>query len=226
MPEGSFALALLGLAQTLRISAPTVVEALLGRVRRNVCDDRLSWWAGQLQREAAIDLRVVGREHVTSGEQFVVMSNHQSLYDIPMLFAAFPATIRMVAKKELFRIPVFGQALRASEFVALDRGNRESARESLRVARDRIRGGINVWIAPEGTRILPVTIDGTRDVLEAKGAFVKRGQRVVITFHAPIDPATYGMERRAELVAEVRRAIESALPEALRGGDEGREEGA
>ena len=152
MSAPSFALSLLGIAETLRISAPTVVEALLGRVTRKTCDDRLSAWAIRLMREAAIDLHVHGREHMPPGEQFVVMSNHQSLYDVPVLFRALPQSLRMVAKTELYKIPVFGGALVAAEFVELDRGDRNKARASIRVAQERLASGIHVWIAPEGTR--------------------------------------------------------------------------
>jgi 1-acyl-sn-glycerol-3-phosphate acyltransferase len=240
MTDGSFALALLGMAQTLRISAPTVVEAAMGKVTRDVCDARLDWWSAELMEEAGIDLHVHGREHASKGsERFVVMSNHQSLYDIPVLFRAVPRSIRMVAKSELFKIPIFGGALRAAEFIELDRGNKERARESLRLAQQRIRSGIHVWIAPEGTRsptgklgtfkgggfklaletgtrILPVTLVGTRNVLPAKGAQVRKGQRVDVYLHAPIDPRPYGEDRRDELVAAVRASIESSLPEEMR----------
>jgi 1-acyl-sn-glycerol-3-phosphate acyltransferase len=168
------------------------------------------------------------------------MSNHQSLFDIPMLFQALrPMTLRMVAKTELYKIPVFGRTLTIAEFVELDRGDKGRARESLALAQRRLKSGINVWIAPEGTRsptgrlapfkgggfklaldtgarILPVTIEGTRHVMAAKARKVRRGERVDVTVHAPIDPQPFGRERRAELVALVRAAITSALPEDLR----------
>jgi 1-acyl-sn-glycerol-3-phosphate acyltransferase len=221
--------------QTLRISTPTVVESLLGRVDREVCDARLVSWSRKLLERAHVALEIRGREHVAAGEVYLVMSNHHSLYDIPVLFQAFPGTLRMVAKTELFRVPIWGAAMRASGFVEIDRGHRERARESLRLARERMcRERISIWIAPEGTRsrdgrlgafkkgpfhlavdaglpVLPATIVGTFQVLQKGGERVARGAPVRVTFHPPIDPATYGGDRDA-LSADVRRAIASAMP--------------
>jgi 1-acyl-sn-glycerol-3-phosphate acyltransferase len=237
---GSFALALLGIAETFRVCAPTLVEAAMGTLKRETCDARLDAWSARLRREAAIDLHVHGRERIPEGETFVVMSNHQSLFDIPMLFQALrPMTLRMVAKTELYRIPVFGRTLTIAEFVEIDRSDRTKARESLALAQRRLKSGINVWIAPEGTRsptgrmsafkgggfklasdtgarILPVTIEGTRHVMAAKAATVRRGQRVDFTIHDPVDPKPYPREQRDVLVARVRAAIQSGLPQELR----------
>ncbi len=239
MTERSVGKSLAAVLETLRISAPTMVEGAVGRARREDCDRRLASWSKRLVEHAGISLTVTGLETVPADETFVVMSNHQSNYDIPVLFAAFPRTLRMVAKTELFRIPVFGPALTAAEFIEIDRGHRERALASLRVAREKLRSGINVWIAPEGTRshtgrlgtfkkggfllaletgtrILPVALEGTRDVLPADAAILRRGRAVSVRFLPPIDAPAYGVERRDELVAAVRSAIEGALPAALR----------
>lgn len=223
--------------ETLRISAPTVAESLRDAVDRDVCDVRLASWSRKLLDRAGIALEVRGREHAATGEVFLVMSNHQSLYDVPVLFQAFPGTLRMVAKTELFRVPIWGAAMRASGFVEIDRGHRERAKESLRLARERMRREhISIWIAPEGTRsrdgrlgpfkkgpfhlavdaglrVLPATIVGTFYVLQKGGESVARGTPVTVTFHPPIDPKAYGEDRDA-LAADVRRAIASGLPDA------------
>jgi 1-acyl-sn-glycerol-3-phosphate acyltransferase len=240
MAEGSFPLAVLAIAETLRISAPTALDAALGRLTRQSVDRRLSSWASRLLREAAVCLDVEGLEHVRDkDETFVVMSNHQSHFDIPVLYATFPRCMRMVAKKELYKIPVFGTACRAAEMIEVDRANPQRSRESIALAKDRLRSGVNVWIAPEGTRsttgklgsfkkggfilaldtntrILPITIDGTRFVVPPHSVRVHRGHSVRVHVHAPIDPAPYGLARRDELVAHVRDTIASALPEELR----------
>jgi len=240
MPEGSIPLALLAVAETLRISAPTVLDAAVGRLTRQAVDRRLSAWASRLLREANISLDVEGLDELRdTDETFVVMSNHQSHFDIPVLYATFPRCMRMVAKTELYRIPLFGTACRAAEMIEVDRSNREQSRKSIALARERLRSGVNVWIAPEGTRsttgklapfkkggfilaldtntrILPITIDGTRFVLPPHTARVRRGMSVRVRYHAPIDPSPYGLARRDELVARVRDTIASALPPELR----------
>jgi 1-acyl-sn-glycerol-3-phosphate acyltransferase len=226
-----------GLASTGRISVPTVIDAALGRVTMARCDERLDWWARELLRDAEVELTVRGREHVEQGqsqEPFVVMSNHQSLYDIPVIFCAIPGRVRMVAKSELFKVPIWGAAMTAAGFIRIDRSDREQAVKTLSESGSMLKDGTHVWIAPEGTRsatgalgpfksggfrmaleagarILPVAVDGTRHVLPAKGAIVQTKQRVTVTICAPIDPRAYGLDRRKELMADVRAAIEGAL---------------
>ena len=239
---GSFALSLLAIGETFVISAPTVYEALRGSpTSRARCSERLERWSKRIVRQAEIDLRVHGSEHLVAGETYVVMSNHQSLWDIPVLFRALPSLcLRMVAKTELFRIPVFGGALEVAEFIELDRGNKNRARQSLKVAQERFKSGISVWIAPEGTRsptgklgsfkkggfilaleagarILPVTLVGTGEVMPARATHTRKGKRVDAYIHAPIDAKPYGIERRDELVSVVKSAIESALPPHMQG---------
>lgn len=227
-------LAARGMAETLAISAPTVFEAFLGRVKRPICDDRLARWSRRLLEQADVRLDVRGFERIPTDETFVVMSNHRSLYDIPVLFQAFPRTLRMVTKAELFRVPVWGQAMRAAGFIEVDRKNRRRAIESLRAARATLDSGVNVWIAPEGTRsrtgelgrfkmggfmlaletgrrIVPVVLRGTENILPADGALVQRGAHVTVDFGEPIDTAGFGSERRDELVEHVREKMASLL---------------
>jgi 1-acyl-sn-glycerol-3-phosphate acyltransferase len=219
---------------TLRICVPTVIQGAIGGLTVETCDRRLDSWSRAIVDYAQIELSVVGRELAPEGEAFVVMSNHQSLYDIPVLFQALRRRVRMVAKSELFRVPIWAGAMRNAGFVELDRKNRVAAMRSLERARQAIEAGTSIWIAPEGTRsptgalgefkkggfhlatgtgarILPISIDGTRNVLTAKGREVHDQQQVKVTIHAPIATADYGEERRAELVAAVRSSIGSAL---------------
>lgn len=225
--------------ETLRISLPTIVEAARGTLTSEVCDERLDSWARRLLHDARISLEVTGRENLVPGEAYVVMSNHQSHYDIPTLFRALRIPMRMVAKKEIFRIPFMAGAMRAAGFVEVDRKNRASAIETLSTARKRLHQAVSIWIAPEGTRsktgklgsfkkggfhlalragmrILPVSIDGTRFALPAGGLTVVRGATAHVTIGQPIDPTEYGTKRIGELVAVVREAIVRPLPEELR----------
>jgi 1-acyl-sn-glycerol-3-phosphate acyltransferase len=235
--SASLALSVRNIYETLAISFPTMLEAFSGRVTREVCDDRLNRWARHVVDNAHIELDVVGRENAAPGVTYLVMSNHQSLYDIPVLFHVLGPNIRMIAKKELFRVPIFGNALAAAGFVAIDRGNRASAIRDLERARALLANGTHVWIAPEGTRsvsgkllpfkkggfhlaleselpILPVTLSGTRDVLPAHGVFSRPGAKVRVTFHPSIDPRPYaarGKVGRTELMDKVRAALEAGL---------------
>ncbi len=221
---------------TLRVSAWVIWQGNFGNLKDEDADRWLDWWAERVLRDAQVEVEVEGRENALPDETYVIMSNHQSLYDIPVLFRSLQRRIRMVAKKELFYVPIWAQAMRRAGFVEVDRQRRERAIESLNQAGKALREGRNIWIAPEGTRsktgrlgpfkkggfylainagakILPVTIQGTRDALPADGWRVRNGARVHVTIGEPVDARAYGVERRDELMAAVRDAIAAPLPD-------------
>jgi 1-acyl-sn-glycerol-3-phosphate acyltransferase len=231
MKQG-IALSLRGMVETLAISIPTVLEAAAGKLTMEVCDQRLHGWSRALLAQADVQLDIQGRELLRPGEAYVVMSNHSSLYDVPVLFQSYPGRLRMVAKSELFKVPVWGKAMRVAGFIEVDRKRSEQAIASLKRSKAILDGGVSVWIAPEGTRsrsgelgtfksggfmlaldtghkILPVGLAGTEHILPAKGALVHKGAQVAVRFGSPIDPASFGVARRAELMAEVRLQIQA-----------------
>jgi 1-acyl-sn-glycerol-3-phosphate acyltransferase len=222
-------------ARTLSICAPTVLEAVRGKHgSMDVYDRRIDAWSKQLLADADVRVEIRGGEHLESDEAFVVMSNHQSHYDVVVLFQVLRRRVRMVAKKELFRVPIFAAAMRAAGFIEIDRSDHEKAVAALDAAEEALKRGTSIWIAPEGTRsetgelgsfkkggfhlaldtgarILPVTLVGTRNVLLPHEWRVKPGQHVVVHVGAPVDPKSYGKERRDELMQVVRAAIERPL---------------
>lgn len=193
-----------------RVSAPSVLEFLTASVQRRDIDERARWFGKRVVSLLRIDLVASGADRVPPGRSFVYMSNHQSDLDIPILYATLPSpTIRMLAKKELFRIPLWGRALRAAEFIEVDRANHVRAVESIERAEQLIRDGVSVYLAPEGTRsrdgrigplkkggfhlakntgtpIVPVAIRGTIDVLPRGGLRMHPNKRVEVTIGAPI----------------------------------------
>ena len=220
---------------TLRICIPTVTQSALGTLTTPVCDARLDSWSAALVRYAKIEIDVSGLEQVPEGEAFVVMSNHRSHYDIPVLFQALrPRRLRMVAKSELFRVPIWAGAMRAAGFVEVNRSNRIAAMRSLERARDAIRAGTSIWIAPEGTRgsgaelgafkkggfhlavgaearILPISVLGTERILPARGTHVTDGERVTVKVASPIDPRDYAKRDLKLLMDTVRERIVAGL---------------
>jgi len=161
---------------------------------------------------------------------YVFLANHQSMFDIPLVIATVPVQLRFAAKRSLFRIPVFGWAIRAGGFIPVHRGDRARARETLVAAEQRLAGGTSVLMFPEGTRsrdgriatfrrggfllalktglsIVPVGIRGTREV-QRRGSFSIRPGRVSVAYGAPIDPTEFGIRGRAELEALVRSRLE------------------
>lgn len=196
-------------------------------------------WSVLLLRASLLRVEVRQEGVLAPGASYIFLANHQSLFDIPVLLATVPNQVRMMAKRSLFRVPVFGWALAAGGFIPIDRGDRSTARQSFSSAIAHIRGGTSILLFPEGTRslsdtllpfqrggfllalksglpIVPVGIRGTRAV-QRKGVWTIRPGTVVVTYGAPIDCAAYGVRRMRELTEEVRRQVAEmaglALPE-------------
>lgn len=186
-------------------------------------------WARCLLTASAVRSEAWYDPAVEPGRSYVFLCNHQSLFDIPLLLTTCPGQVRMMAKKSLFRIPFFGWGLAAGGFIPIDRGDRSTARQSFSSAIDRLRAGTSILLFPEGTRsladtllpfergglllamktglpIVPVGIRGTRAV-QPKGSWAIRPGKVEVRYGAPISCADYGVRRKAELNAEVRRQV-------------------
>jgi len=104
-----------------------------------------------LLKSCRVRSSIEGLENITPDETYIVVANHQSIADIPIIGANLPINMRVLAKKELFTIPVFGQAMWLYDFVAIDRKNRRSAVKSLERTRKKMKY-CSYLIFPEGTR--------------------------------------------------------------------------
>jgi len=145
-----------------------------------------------------------------------------------MLYATLPSpTIRMLGKKELFQIPLWGRAARAAEFIEVDRSNHARAVQSIAHAAQLVKDGVSIYLAPEGTRsrdgrigalkkggfhlalgtgapIVPVAISGTIDILPRGAKLMRTGQTVSVTIGAPIEVAGRDLDG---LMREVREFL-------------------
>src|SRR3954464_12108575 len=193
-----------------RVTAPSVVDIARGALDRHTVDERVRWFGRRVIELLDVDLVATGIERVPPGGAYVYMSNHQSHLDIPMLYATLPSpTIRMLGKKELFDIPLWGHGLRAAEFVEVDRSNHGAAVKSIEHAARLVKDGVSIYLAPEGTRsrdgrigklkkggfhlalgtgapIVPVAIKGTIDILPRGGKVMRKGCTVEVTIGSPI----------------------------------------
>jgi len=187
---------------------------------------------------AGIRLRAEGMENVPPGRACIFMANHVSNLDPPALIPHIPGRTAGFAKRSVFKLPVFGYCLKLGEFIPVDRtGNKESAVESIALAKQVLDKGLHITTFVEGTRskdgrllpfkkgpfylaaatgapCIPVSIYGTETMM-ARGSFAIKPGTAHIVFHAPIDPAEFAT--REELMIAVREAIASGLPEWMRG---------
>lgn len=185
------------------------------------------WWGKALLWVARTELEVKGLEHLIPGETYVFAANHRSQFDIFVLLAVLPGRFLWVAKKSLFQIPIFGQALTRMGSVPIDRANRQEAIKSLNMAIDKIRAGASMIVFPEGTRadsrellpfkkgvfimalkagrpVVPVAINGTR-AIQPRGALRLKPGPIQVVISPPIDPRKF--KTKDELMDQVRRDI-------------------
>jgi|SRR6202522_3946308 1-acyl-sn-glycerol-3-phosphate acyltransferase len=184
-------------------------------------------------RLAGVRVQTVGLDKLDPTRNYIFMSNHVSNLDPPITIPLIPKRTSVMVKKELFRYPILGQAMRMGSLVPVDRGNRDAGIESVRIAKQVVQQGLNMTIYVEGKRsfdgkllpfkkgpfylaiecgvpVVPVTITGTHYVMP-KGRFAIKPGLVTVTFHPPIEPANFGS--REYLMEQVRTVIESGLPE-------------
>ncbi len=187
-------------------------------------------WSWGLLAASGVRVRRSFRQRLAPEGGYIFLANHQSMFDIPLMIATVPVQLRFAAKRSLFRIPVFGWAIRAGGFIPVDRGDRQKARNALGAAQERLGRGTSVLLFPEGSRsldglihpfqrgglllalktglpIVPVGIRGTLG-RQRRGSFKIRGGGVEAHYGTPIDPADYGVRGRREMEAELRRQIE------------------
>ena len=160
-------------------------------------------WARRILFFAGVRVETIGRENIERQKSYIFVANHSSYFDIPAAFVAIPNRMRIMYKKELEKIPVFGWYLKYSDFVAIEREEVASARQSLNEALKLIQQDYSVLIFPEGTRsadgtlgefkrgalylaiksgkeIVPVTIIGAREILPRGSFFFRTGKIKVV----------------------------------------------
>lgn len=178
-------------------------------------------------------VKVTGRENIDKKQSYVIVSNHQSHFDVFVLYGWIGIDFKWVMKQELRNIPVFGLACEKVGFIFIDRSNKKAALASLNAAKEKIVDGTSVVFFPEGTRsttgeliefkkgafrmaldlqlpILPLTIIGTKNILPNKTVNLLPGKTKMI-IHKPIDSNKYSPETIDELISEVKAVIQSGL---------------
>ena len=185
----------------------------------------IAWCSG-------VSVEVSGVEGIEHGKPYIFAANHQSQFDIFVLQGFLGFDFRWLAKKELFKVPVFGYAMRLAGYIPVDRSHGRQALKSLDEAAERIAAGVSVVIFPEGTRsmdgnllpfkpgamvlaikagvpVVPVAIVGTHQVLP-KGKLLARSGRVIIRVGEPIATRGYVLKDKRVLAARIEESV-SAL---------------
>jgi 1-acyl-sn-glycerol-3-phosphate acyltransferase len=195
-------------------------------------------WGRTCLKLAGVPVVIEGLEHISPGEQYVIMANHESSLDILALLAALPASVepRFLAKKSLFSVPFLGWAMRSAGFVPVDRDDRSTATATLAQALEVVNRGGSPLVFPEETwstdgrllpfarggflvalksalSILPVGLEGPRLVLPPDAGVVRPRPVIVRIGHA-VSTQNLGISSRRSLMDQTRREIDR-----LRGSD-------
>lgn len=172
---------------------------------------------------------IEGLDRVDPAQPAIYMTNHQSYFDVICLMAMLPVPMRFVAKRILFYIPVFGQAMWASGHIIIRREDRRQSFQALDRAAEKIRRGTSVLVFPEGTRspdhkllpfkkggfvlalkaqvpIIPISITGTRPMMP-KNSYRFSRTRVRMVVAEPVRTTGLDLQDKEDLIGRVRREI-------------------
>ncbi len=190
-------------------------------------------WARMISWLTPMTVSVEGREHVVPGQSYVLACNHQSHYDVLVLYGWLGIDFKWVMKQELRRIPGLGAACASLGHIFIDRSDHQAALRSLDEAKRRVVDGTSVMFFPEGTRspdgrllgfkrgafrmamdlglpILPLTINGTRKVLPARSVDLLPGT-ARLAIHPPIPTEGLRAEDLSRLLEETKAVIATSL---------------
>ncbi|MBN1380159.1 MAG: 1-acyl-sn-glycerol-3-phosphate acyltransferase [Deltaproteobacteria bacterium] len=180
-----------------------------------------------------IKVDVVGRANIVERQSYIVVANHQSSFDIFILWGFLGIDARWVMKKELRKVPLFGLAGKMGGNIYIDRSDREGAYESLKAARKILVNGVSLIMLPEGTRsrdgrigefkkgafsmsidldlpLLPVSIVDTKYILPA-GTYDLTPGRATLVIHEPVSSEGYDKGNLDELISKVRGVIQDGV---------------
>jgi len=206
---------------TFIASALTLIDLYLVRKSQLRVQVFPRTWGAAVCRVAGVRVRIVGAENLVPEQTYIFVGNHASQFDIFSFQGFFPHDFRWIAKKELFRIPLFGPAMRGAGIIPIDRSHGREAMKSLNRAAQQIAGGTSVLIFPEGTRstdgrlqpfktgaitlaikagvpVVPIGFIGTHDILP-KGKLLVRSGEIMIRIGRPMSIADFKLKDKQQL---------------------------
>jgi 1-acyl-sn-glycerol-3-phosphate acyltransferase len=193
---------------TFVLGAVSIVSSLFSR-RGYFAHQCARAWSWLILKTTGVRVTVEGLDRITPGSTYVFVSNHQSIYDIPVIFASLPYQLRIIAKESLARFPVLGWHLRRGGHLFVDR-QRPDRVGILKRWRELVSKGLSLVIFAEGTRsrdgrvarfkagsfllamearlpIVPLAVIGTRQVMP-KGRLRTEPAAVSLIVHEPVLP--------------------------------------
>lgn len=192
------------------------------------------WWSRLTCWLALCRIRTSGHEHLDPGQSYVFVANHQSAFDIFLVYGFLNQNVKWMQKQSLRKIPFVGFASEKAGHVFVDNANPKARAASLEKAKAQIVNGVSMVIFPEGARsrsgqlgrfkrgayyvardmklpVVPLTINGAYDVLKRDGLRLRPGKKMELVIHPPVPTVSLAEAEVPALIEETRNIIDSAL---------------
>lgn len=207
--------------------------------KQETADEHVIFWAKSLLKVFNVEVVVEGLENLPKGRGALFIFNHQSHFDILALKAFIPRSVRFGAKAELFKIPFFGPAMRATGTLPIERDNRAEVFRVYQQAMSRFSSEMSFVLAPEGTRqkrpeigtfkkgpaifainaqvpLVPTVIAGAYEVLPKQRLLPNRDRwksKIYMRFLPPMETAGLAPKDAARIAEEARAKVVEAFSE-------------
>ena len=190
-------------------------------------------WSNAMCFISFVKIRTIGHSLYDRNKSYIFVANHQSIYDIWLIYGWIDTPFKWIMKKEIRKIPFVGKACDSAGHIFADRSNAVRAKHSIDEAKVRLEKGASVVIFPEGTRtkngllgrfkkgafmiaadlhlpVVPITIRGAYDVLPANSCYIKPGT-IEMVVHEPISTENLTYENLPEFINKIHDIIENDL---------------
>lgn len=198
-------------------------------------------WSKVVLRVLLLPIHVEGREHLQPRQSYVFVANHQGPVDIFLIYGYLGRNFKWMMKKALRKMPLVGVACEKARHIFVDKSGPKAIKETIDKARATLQNGTSLVVFPEGSRsftghmglfrkgafqladdlqlpVVPVTIDGSFDVLTRMAGFnFVHWHPLRLVIHKPIPPVGEGKEDIKHTMEEAYRVIMNSLPERHQG---------
>lgn len=216
---------------TIITSVLMIILSFIGDYRW--CYIPAKYWGRAICAISFVRVKVVGDENYEKNKSYIFIANHQSIYDIFVVYGWLINKFKWVMKNTLRKIPFVGLACHKAGHIFIDRSNPIRAKRSLDEAKKKLRNGSSIVIFAEGSRtkngklgkfkrgafkiaedlklpIIPVSIKGTFDIMPVFSYYIKPG-KITVTFHEAIDTQNLNEQTMDEIIETTRNVIQKGL---------------
>jgi 1-acyl-sn-glycerol-3-phosphate acyltransferase len=191
------------------------------------------YWGKVILWITPVQTQLTGKSNIKPNQSYVVVANHQSIYDILVVYGHLPLDFKWVMKIELRKMPFVGFACEKMGHIYVDRQNRQASVQAMEAAKSKLVDGTSVVFFPEGTRsngnqlkpfkkgafrmakdlqlpILPISISGADRVLKSGGFIITPGQ-IKLIIHEPINVDVINNNDSNDLIKKVEAVIAAGI---------------